>query len=233
MNKNAFFTIMSFCLVVTTLAFVSGCAEDGYRGDLKDKDGNVYKTLVIGEQVWMGENLKALHYHDESAIEGVMVYEDNESNASIYGRLYNYDAATKGGADKKGRIRGACPKGFHIPTDDEWKELERHLGMKQGELDNIAWRGTLEGGMLKETGTDHWVTPNTGATNSSGFTALPAGSYNPGLSYTSLGLACYFWSASIIDEYEAWARVLHHSNSQIGRYPSGKDLAFCIRCIKD
>lgn len=216
------------------LALAAGCAEDGQIGNLKDYDENVYKTVVIGEQVWMADNLKSIHYADGTEIDGAMVYQSNDSNIATYGRLYTYDAATRGGdTDKKGRIQGACPKGYHVPTDDEYKELELFLGMNETEASNMAWRGTIEGGMLKEAGTDHWVTPNTDATNSSGFTGLPTGSYNPGLGYTTMGQAGYLWTSTNISETEAWGRVLLFSHGQIGRYPSGKDLGFCIRCLKN
>ncbi|HRZ42027.1 MAG TPA: fibrobacter succinogenes major paralogous domain-containing protein [Bacteroidales bacterium] len=211
-----------------------GCAKDGQLGNLKDFEGNVYKTIVIGEQTWMAENLKTTHYGDGTEVDGVKAYQNKEDNVATYGRLYTFDAATRNSeTDKKGRIRGVCPKGWHIPTDADWKVLEKFLGMADADLDLIAWRGSAEGGMLKEEGTAHWATPNTDATNSSGFAALPGGSFNPGLGYTSQTLTAYFWSSTTITETESYGRVLQYINGQIGRYPSGKDLAFSVRCIKN
>jgi uncharacterized protein (TIGR02145 family) len=227
--------ILFFSAVLFTAILIApGCTEeDGYYGTLKDKEGNTYATVVIGEQVWMAENLKATKYGDQSAIDGVMAYQDDENTVATYGRLYTYEAAVKGGEDKKGRVQGACPKGWHIPTDEEWKTMEGYLGMPSVDVELMAWRGTIEGGMLKEAGTDHWSAPNAEATNSSGFTALPAGSFNAGLGYTSQGLAAYFWTSSNISEYEAWSRVLQHIGGSIGRYPSGKDLGFSVRCVRN
>lgn len=220
--------------LMAMIAGISGCAEDGQLGNLKDFEGNVYKTLVIGEQVWMAENLKTTHYGDGTEIDGAMAYKDKEDDVATYGRLYTYDAATRNEeTDKKGRIQGVCPKGWHIPTDADWKVLEKFLGMADADLDLIAWRGTIEGGMMKEEGTGHWAAPNTDANNSSGFTALPGGSFNPGLGYTSQTLTAYFWSSTTITETEAYSRVLQYINGQIGRYPSGKDLAFSVRCVKN
>jgi uncharacterized protein (TIGR02145 family) len=226
--------LLTLTLAAMFIVLSWGCAEDGKMGDLKDYEGNVYKTLVIGEQVWMAENLKTTHYGDGTEIDGVMAYKDKEDDVAIYGRLYTFDAATRNSeTDNKGRVRGACPKGWHIPTDDDWKTLEKYLGMSDADLNLISWRGTEEGGMLKEDGTAHWNDPNVDATNSSGFTAIPAGSFNPGLGYTSQGLTAYFWTSTSITGTEGWGRVLQYINGQIGRYPSGKDLGFSVRCLKN
>lgn len=220
-------------ITYTIVLLVAGCAKDGKVGSVKDNDGNTYKTIQIGNQVWMAENLRVKTFKDGSTIEGVRVYDDKDENVSVYGRLYTFSAATNDGLVEKGYVRGACPKGWHIPTDSDWKELETYIGLAQEELDKTAWRGTTEGGKLKETGTAHWAEPNTEATNSTGFSAMPGGSYNTTIGYTSLGLAGYYWSSTAIDEFTSWSRALHHSSGQIGRYPSGKDLAASIRCVKN
>ncbi len=225
-----------FWVSMTLLSFLAlGCeVEDGYRGTLEDIDGNTYKTVRIGDQVWMAENLKAKRYQNETDIPDIMAYSDDEANVEIYGRLYTFNAATSEGVtDKKGFVQGACPKGFHIPTDDEWKQLETFLGMTGSDVNLMAWRGSVEGGMLKTTGTEHWTAPNAEATNTTGFSALPGGNYNPAIGYASKGLIAYFWSCSSIDDYEKWSRVLQTGNGKIGRYPSGKDLGFSVRCVKN
>ncbi len=100
-------------------------------------------------------------------------YDDNTSNCDTYGGLYQWEEmmqyVTTPGA------QGICPDGWHLPTDEEFKTMEMALGMSQGEADDTGWRGTDEGGKMKESGTTHWYSPNMGATNSSGFTALPGG----------------------------------------------------------
>jgi len=219
-------------LVLSMVYF--GCTpEDGHRGVLKDNEGNEYKTIVIGEQVWMADNLRSKKYSDGSEIANIRAYNDDESMVAVYGYLYNYEAATRGGTDKKGRLQGACPRGWHMPTDDEWKTLELHLGLSAADADLMAWRGTIEGGMLKEAGTAHWQAPNAEATNTTGFTALPGGYYNAGSGYTGMGVTAYFWSTTEKSSIEVWNRVLQNSAGHIGRYPSGKDLGFCIRCVKN
>jgi uncharacterized protein (TIGR02145 family) len=230
MQKRGWIAVLS--LVLSIVYF--GCTpEDGHRGVLKDNEGNEYKTIVIGDQVWMGENLRSKKYSDGGEIADIRMYNDDETLADVYGLLYTYDAATRGGTDKKGRIQGACPKRWHMPTDDEWKALEMHLGLSAADADLMAWRGTIEGGMLKEAGTEHWEAPNAEATNTTGFSALPGGSYNVGVGFTGLKKTAYFWSVSESTATEVWSRVLQHSTGHIGRYPSGKDLGFCIRCVKD
>lgn len=230
MQKRGLIVLLTLALGVVYF----GCTpEDGHRGTLKDRDGNVYNTVVIGEQVWMKENLRTRKYADGTEIADIKIYNDDESLTGLYGLLYTFDAASRGGTDKKGRIQGVCPKGWHMPTDDEWKALEMHLGMSAADADLMAWRGTIEGGMLKEAGTEHWETPNAEATNATGFTAVPGGSFSVGIGYTGLGKTANFWSVTEKSDLEAWSRVLINTTGQIGRYPSGKELGFCVRCVKN
>ena len=187
-------------------------------------DGNVYQTVQIGDQLWMKENLKVMHYNNGDEIPtgysnddwaslstgAYAVYDDNEINANTYGNLYNWYAVDDS--------RVIAPEGWHVSTDDEIKELEMYLGMSQEEADSWGWRGTDEGGKLKEAGTAHWASPNTGATNESGFTALPGGSrvYNDGI-YQNMGGLGYFWSSSEDDGNYEWTRLLSFNFSGINR----------------
>lgn len=171
----------------------------GNTGTVTDIDGNVYKTIKIGDQWWMVENLKVTHYRNGYPIPNVTnntewdnygngaycSHNNNDGNVSTYGRLYNWDAVN----DSK----GLAPDGWHIPSDEEWDTLINYLGGA-----NIA------GGKMKETGTAHWESPNTGATNESGFTALP-GSYrrNNG-SFPLIGYSANFWSSTKNGSYSAW-----------------------------
>ncbi len=166
----------------------------GQTGTLSDYDGNTYNWIGIGKQAWMAENLKTTRYADGSAIphvEGTTEwdnltvtdkaycwYNNSTANRDTYGGLYTWAAAMNGAASSDANpsgVQGVCPDGWHLPSDAEWKELEMFLGMSQAEADDTGWRGTDEGGKLKEAGTTHWNSPNTGATNESGFTALPGG----------------------------------------------------------
>ncbi len=208
-------------------------------GSVTDIDGNVYKTIQIGNQLWMAENLKVTRYRNGDAIANVTgdsewsnlstgaycSYDNDDNNIATYGLLYNWYAVDDS--------RNIAPAGLHVPTDAEWKELEMYLGMSQSEADDTDWRGTDEGGKLKKTGTTHWNSPNTGATNESGFTALPGGDrYDYGTFY-GMGSSALFWSASESNSENAWSRILYYEYSGVYRYYRSKLIGFSVRCIKD
>ncbi len=202
-----------------------------------DIEGNVYKTVKIGDQWWMAENLKVTHYQNGDEIPnltedtdwandstgGYCAYENNETLVGDYGYLYNYRIIDD--------VRGIAPEGWRIPTDEDWKELEQTLGMSQEEADASGKRGTDEGGRLKDSGLQHWTYPNTGATNSSGFTALP-GSYRfiNGIFFT-LGEEGYFWTSTDATSESAYYRRLHHDDSEIYRLHISNKSGLSIRCI--
>ncbi len=210
-------------------------------GTVTDIDGNVYKTVKIGNQWWMAENLKVTKYRNGEAILNVTgtsdwtslssgaycAYDNDESNVAAYGYFYNWHAVKDS--------LGLAPEGWHVPTDDEWKELEMYLGMSKSETDRSEmWRGTNEGGKLKEAGTTHWNSPNTGATNESGFTGLPGG-YRRGFDgiFYNKGSYAYFWSGGGGDSSGAWGRGLGFDGSQVYRDNDGEEHGFSVRCIKD
>ena len=182
-----------------------------------DRDGQKYNTVKIGNQWWMAENL---NYYTSS---GSWYYNNDSSTyADTYGRLYDWETACN-----------SCPTGWHLPTDEEWKTLEMYLGMSQSEADAEGWRGTDEGGKLKETGTAHWISPNTGATNISCFTALPGGT---GSSNGSFNFLCYnatFRTATEFNSSYAWCRSLNCGNAAVSRYYDNKSYGFSVRCVKD
>jgi uncharacterized protein (TIGR02145 family) len=143
-------------------------------------------------------------------------------NYQTYGVLYNWPAAMQ-----------ACPTGWHLPSDDEWKELEMFLGMSQEQADEWGWRGTDEGGKLKETGITHWNNPNYEATNESGFTALPGGCRSYDGYFYNLGNYGYWWSATEYDSNHAWLRLLYYNNSSVYSNYSLKDSGYSVRCVRD
>jgi uncharacterized protein (TIGR02145 family) len=216
--------------------------ENGYKKNiLSDSDGNIYNTVKIGTQVWMAENLKTTKYSDGTTIPNVTVnatwetlttpaycwYNNDIANKQGYGALYNWytiDASTNG--NKK-----VCPTGWHVPSDDEWKTMESYLGMNQTELNNTEWRGTTEGGKLKATGVSHWTSPNTGATNETGFNALPAGARTN--DFYNLGNYANFWTTTLYDANLALWRGLRYDGSTIRRVGYSKLAGLSIRCIKD
>ena len=206
------------------------------------RDGNHYETVTIGSQVWMAENLAYLpsvvgpetgsEYDGYEAYPFYYVYGyDGASvatakataNYTTYGVLYNWPAAIT-----------ACPEGWHLPSDDEWKQLEMYLGMTQEEADETnGARGTDEGGKLKESGTDHWMFPNTGATNESGFTALPGGIRLRNGRIDEIGIYGYWWSSTQIGVNYAWLRFLGHDTSEVYRYDLLKEHGFSVRSLRD
>ena len=200
------------------------------------RDGTRYKTVKIGNQIWMAENLKYLPSVSPSSVGSVTDplyyvygYQGTDvlaakatDNYKTYGVLYNWEAA-----------KASCPKGWHLPSDTEYKTLEMYLGMTQAQANATSWRGTDEGGKLKEAGTTHWISPNTGATNSSGFTALPAGSRITDGSFLTIGSHTYFWSSSASSSSLAWLRYLNTSYSTVYRGDIGKAYGFSVRCLRD
>lgn len=207
-----------------------------------DIDGNTYQTVVIGDQRWMAENLKVTHYRNGEAIPHVTdidtwdalttgaycAYNKNEDNVATYGRLYNWYAVDDS--------RNIAPEGWHVPTDEDWKQLEMYLGMSQATADSINWRGYDEGGKLKETGTTHWASPNTGATDESDFTALPGGylrALDIGGYFMGIGQYAYFWSSTEHSSIFAWSRSLFYDYSQVSRFEESKHDGVSVRCVKD
>jgi len=214
------------------------------KGTLTDRDGNLYQIIKIGNQWWMAENLKVTHYRNGATISNVAdntewaniitgahcSYGNNPSNVTMYGNLYNWYAVDDS--------RDIAPKGWHVPTDEEWQELEIYLGMSpSAAISGTTWRGTDEGGKLKEAGTAHWNAPNTGATNESGFTALPGGgrssleNFEGKFEYKNVYAS--LWSSSDESTSQAWFRNLGHSHSDVKRNRISKNNGFSVRCIMD
>lgn len=231
-------------------------AEGGLNPDLEydtltDIDGNLYATIEIGAQVWMAENLKVRHYPDGSPIpeisdeaewnamgpeaQAYCWYDNQVASGDNYGALYTWTAAMNGGlsSDTIG-AQGVCPDGWHLPTDDEWKTLEMHLGMSQVDADAFDWRGTDQGGQLKEIGFSKWESPNEGATNSSGFTAVPGGFRSiKGLFYSS-GEYANFWTSTAEDNTNtSFYRTLKHDMEQMYRHNNNMKLGLAVRCVKN
>jgi len=193
-----------------------------------DIDSNVYHTVEIGTQVWMVENLKTTRFRDGSPIPNVTDnttwdnittiaycdYSNNPNNSITYGRLYNWYVVQDN--------RQIAPVGWHVPTDADWTILSDYLG---GE--NIA------GGKMKEADTTHWLSPNYGATNESGFTALPGGvrGYNTGFSY--LGWGAMWWSSDQNTSTNACGRSLSYTTANIYIISSYMGVGNSIRCVKD
>lgn len=217
---------------------------EGETGTVTDIDGNVYKTVKIGEQWWMAENLKVTHYRNGDAIPNVTdnnqwdfintgawcAWNNDDGNIETYGLLYNWYAVHDS--------RNIAPEGWHVPTDEEWKELEMHLGMSRSEADDDGWRGTDEGGKLKATGTIEvgdglWYDPNEGATNESGFAAVPGGYRDFVGNFSNVGYDANFWSATEHSSNYAWSRILRYINSAVYRNNTNRHYGFSVRLVRD
>lgn len=211
-------------------------------GVTDSRDGTHYDVLRIGNQVWMAENLKylpsvvgpttgsaTLPYYYVYGYNGTVVADAKATaNFTTYSVLYNWPAAMNGAASSTvnpSGVQGVCPTDWHLPSDAEWTELTDYLG------------GTsVAGGKLKELGTTHWTTPNTGATNETGFTALPSGFRSCCGVFYSNSIGSYggsWWSATESGALDAGGRSVHYDSSRVGRHFGEKEEGFSVRCVRD
>ena len=235
-------TLLSLAIVAIFLLI--SCGDDkGTDSELPitvtDIDGNIYQTATIGSQVWMKENLKVTHYRNGDPIPNVVElgawadlstgaycnYDNDTAIATVYGRLYNWYVIDDS--------RNIAPEGWHVATEAEWQQLEVSIGINPDTAASIGRHGWEEGGKLKEAETAHWLSPNTGATNESGFTALPAGGRDISVDFLALYECSFFWSSSAYDDDEALYRTMWYDESYICCDPESKKEGFSIRCVRD
>ncbi len=207
------------------------------------RDGHVYATVQIGNQCWMSENLAYLPsvagpgtgsltepYYYVYGYDGTSVNAAKTTeNYTTYGVLYNWAAAMAGSASSNSNpsgVQGVCPAGWHLPSDAEWTQLTDYLGGED-----------VAGGKLKEAGTTHWNSPNTGATNETGFTALPGGGrgFN-GVWTNDILYTGYWWSTTenpANPTFEATLRYMSYNNANVSRVNTEKGAGLSVRCLKD
>jgi uncharacterized protein (TIGR02145 family) len=205
------------------------------------RDNRTYKTVQIGNQCWFAENinvgtkLTGVTLMQNNGIIEKYCYMDNTSNCDVYGGLYWYDEAMQYSTDTL--AHGICPEGWHIPTDYDWKVLEGNVDSQYGVGDPMwefdSWRGYDAGGNLKESGTSHWQSPNTGATNASGFTGLPGGYRSGNGDFLTIGTCANFWTSKEIDDDEAWRRHLGYETPGVMRSTAWKTNGQSVRCLKN
>jgi len=186
-------------------------------------EDEIYPTVQIGNQCWMKKNLNNGYFitgpgSNNGQLEK-MCYFNQEYNCQVYGGLYEWGEIMEYNINPG--IQGVCPEGWHIPTVDEWGILNDYLGD-----DSIA------GGKLKETGFQHWMEPNTGATNESGFMARGSGTCIDYI-YDDLEIATYFWSSSIYETNGAWIRKLYRDDTYFLQTPYPYTSNISVRCLKD
>lgn len=212
-------TLLTFLIMINKETTYPTFAEINTDSIVVDYDGNIYHTVTISTQVWLRENLKSLHYSDGTLIPGVLAYNNSDSLANIYGRLYTWNAAMRNSTNQG--VQGVCPVGFHIPTDSEWTVLGNYLG-----------GNSVAGGKLKETDTIHWYSPNTGADNSSGFTALAAGEWESG-NFQFIKMSAVFWSSTQTNSTNAKYRYIQYNSAILYPWSYYKNLAYSVRAIKN
>ena len=191
-----------------------------------DYDGNIYTSVTIGTQTWLTTNLKTTHYTDGTIIPNLTGttdwstdstgaycwYSNNEGTyKNLYGGLYNWLAATN--------AHGLAPTGWKVPSLSDYQTLGTYLG-----------GASVASGYLKETGTTHWQSPNTGATNETGFTALPGGDRDINGAYNRIGTSGKWWCS---DNTTAWYRDLEFNDAGVLRVSPNKKNGLSVRCIKD
>jgi uncharacterized protein (TIGR02145 family) len=216
-------------------AYATNSAGTAYGNDLtfttdpltvSDNDGNTYNVIRIGTQVWMKENMKTTKLNDGTAIAltegssawsslttiGYCWYGNNASNKAAYGALYNWYSVNTG---------KLCPSGWHGATDNDWLTLKDYLG---GEL--------VAGGKLKETGTSHWSSPNTGATDEYNFTALPGGWRTDAGTFQNINGFGYWWTSTSISP-NVWYRHIQNDSEKLFRATNNENYGMSVRCVKD
>jgi len=218
-------TLLSLLLVVSYIT-VSCKKDSDSNSTVIDIEGNVYHIVKIGTQAWMMENLKTSKFKDGTSIPLVtndaewgnlntagFCWYDNDSISykDTYGALYNWNAVNTG---------KLAPAGWHIATDADWKTLTIYL-----EGDSVA------GGKLKENGTSHWATPNTGATNASGFTAIPGGYRHTDGGFFEIGQSGNWWSSTNDNADNDYFRGMAYNYKRVSRSLYNKKSGFSVRCV--
>ncbi len=229
----------NYLLAIILLAFsiYMGCKKDENKDDGGDPcpgtptvayEGQVYNTVLIGHQCWFKENLNVgnmIKGKDDMTDNGVIekyCYDNDPANCNEYGGLYQWNEMME--YSTTAGEQGICPSGWHLPTDGEWTIMANLLG-----------GAIVAGGKMKETGTTHWLSPNTGATNESGFTALPGGHLVNFITmdFYHIKFYAFFWSSTVMDSLCAIRRRMTNNDNVIFRVDDNRMKAYSVRCIKD
>jgi uncharacterized protein (TIGR02145 family) len=226
-----------FFLLIAISIFTSSCIEENDSllidrspwvkyGSMSDKDGNTYKTILIGTKTWMATNLSTTKYNDGTSIPQAAdptlwsklstpacCWQNSDPIRKVtYGVLYNWYAVNTG---------KLCPSGWHVPSDEEWTEFTDNLG---GE--NVA------GGKLKESGFKHWNAPNTEATNETHFSAIPGGDRlsGPDALFENLGNAGCWWTMTVNEDL-ATSRIIYYNSNHVQKSFYPRKCGLSVRCV--
>jgi len=217
-----------------------------------------YNAVAIGTQCWMQENLRTRLYNDGTEISfnnsggsggttsqtwSVLTYGAHTiyandsvaspSNLTTYGYLYNWYAAKGVSTSGSTTYKNICPTGWHVPTDSDWNKLIRSID-SGADTTGTTIQSTIAGGKMKSDGTTYWNSPNTGADNASGFTALPGGYRTDGGSFFNIRNFAFFWSATELDINDAWTRILNSNSGNVYRNNYyDKRVGASVRCLRD
>ena len=200
-----FFSLIG--IMVLSISFAGCDKDDDDSNSLTDsRDGNTYRIITIGDQTWMAENIAF-----KPTIGNYWSPKGDAGSVGTYGYLYNWEAA-----------QTVAPDGWHLPSKAEWDELSNFLGTNDG------------GGKMKEEGTSHWVSPNTGATNASGFSALPAGGrFFDNDPFKYFGEYAYFWTATESVANFGSYYYLYSGDEYLHTSSNAMQFGFSVRCVKD
>lgn len=246
LNPNTTYYVRAYATNSIGTGYGSTVSFTTQVGTVTDIEGSVYKTVTIGSQVWMAENLKTSSYSNgetigttvpatlnisgESSPKYQWAYDGNESNVAVYGRLYTWYTVSDS--------RGVCPSGWHVPSDAEWTTLADYLANNgygfQGSGTDIGKSMADTSGWTISTSTG-MVGNDQSSNNSSGFTALPSGARDYGGPFQYIGNDAFWWSSTESSLTSAWYRDMDYGNSGLGRgsYALNKYNGFSVRCVKD
>lgn len=198
-------------------------------GSVTDIDGNKYRTIQIGTQTWMAENLNAVSFNDGTPVSFIREASAWQSLTTPGYCWYNYDSISYGGLYNWHVINSTanggkkvCPDGWHIPSDNEWETLMTYLGGNEN-----------AGGKLKEPGSLHWYSASPSVTNETGFTAIPAGYRNYAGSFNGIKRYGYWWTSSEFSSSDAYCRNMNYGYNSVERTSSNKKSGLSVRCVKD
>jgi uncharacterized protein (TIGR02145 family) len=245
-NSRGSVIVTSYGLMLFLFMIIQSCGDDTIgepvhiTGTIIDIEGNTYKTIKIGNQWWMAENLKVTTFRSGEKIKGIVSKEEwmntTEPAFTIFnnapsgpGLLYNYYAVED--------VALIAPIGWHVATDEDWKILEEFIGMPAGEIDKTNWRGTDQGDQLKEetTNISGWIyDEGVWGNNTTGFTAIGGSCrvFNGEWGVPGLRHSGFWWTSTAQNGY-SWFRSLDYKKSGIFRYQAPPQYGFSIRCVKN
>ena len=222
--------ILSCSVLVLFLIFTIACERDSsddrsalYGRWTDPEDGTVYRTLQLGDQTWLADNLNRGYMIDgaedqkDNGIIEKYCYDNEPAMCDKYGGLYQWDEAMQ--YSTRESSQGICPEGWHIPSDSEWKILELFLGMSREDANEILWRG-IDQGVLIQTG------------GKTGFEALRGGNRFLAGGFSQIGNTGYFWTSTRTEGRHAWRRGVNINEDGIYRSENHKSFGFSVRCIR-